>query len=404
VLFFLTFLLEPIDKPLPAAANDVGPATSSDFTKKSSKYRRVFLGIFRLIFLVSAPTSFASLRNGSVDRLLASSAQAANFSVRPELTIYVYDSFVAPGGLGPEIFPLFEKECGCTIRPLSSGDGGQLLTRLQLDSERGKPAAQLVVGLDGPTSLHALPYVEAAESSSKRVPSLELAPEVRDVLPAAFLPYDFGYFAFMADRDALKKLNLNVPRHFSDLLKPEWRRDMIVEDPRTSTPGLAFVLYANALGADWSKLRSQWLTLAPSWDGAYGLFLQGEAPLVWSYTTSQAYHEEHGDSGSSRRYFAVIFDEGQPIQVEGAALVKGAFAGVEGASKRALAEKFLAFLLSPRAQALIPQHNWMYPARAGVKLPASFEHLPKPAHVVPLMGDPAQLKRALDDWARALRQ
>src|SRR5206468_2130798 len=114
----------------------------------------------------------------------------------------------------------------------------------------------------------------------------------------------------------------------TELSAPAWKRKLILEDPRTSTPGLDFVLYARAALGErarefWRGLRGQWLTLAPGWDAAYGLFLKEEAPLVWSYTTSQAYHEEHGDAaGENRRYSAILFEEGQPIQVEGAALVK----------------------------------------------------------------------------------
>ncbi|MDR3607265.1 MAG: thiamine ABC transporter substrate-binding protein [Oligoflexia bacterium] len=315
------------------------------------------------------------------------------------LTIYAYDSFAAPGGLGPEIIPKFEKKCGCQVRLLASGDGSQLISRLALDAERGKSGAQIVIGLDGPAAQRARGYIDSSVGGSGRE---ELAPEVKAAgLPAGFVPYDFGYFAFMADRDQLKRQNLKLPARFSDLLRPEWRRNLILEDPRTSTPGLAFALYADTLGADWSKLRAQWLTLAPGWDGAYGLFLKAEAPLVWSYTTSQAYHQEHGDR--SGRYQAVIFEEGQPIQVEAAALVKNSFNGPEGARQRALAQSFLEFLLSKEVQALLPTRNWMYPARKGVALPASFEGVPKPARVIRLEADPEKIKASLNQWTRTVQ-
>ena len=69
--------------------------------------------------------------------LFGSTATAASSESKlPELVLYTYDSFLAQRGLGPEVLPLFEAQCGCRVRALSSGDGGQLLTRLQLDAER----------------------------------------------------------------------------------------------------------------------------------------------------------------------------------------------------------------------------------------------------------------------------
>jgi thiamine transport system substrate-binding protein len=316
----------------------------------------------------------------------------------PELTIYVYDSFAAPGGLGPEVFPRFEKKCGCHLRVLPSGDGSQLLSRLALDQERGHIGAQLVIGLDVPTSKRALPYVDPY-AVDKLYQSL--APEVRTALVAGFVPYDYGYFAFIADRDTLKKLNLAVPTHFSEVLRPEWKRNLILEDPRTSTPGLAFLLYSSALKVNGAQLKTQWLTLAPGWDGAYGIFMKGAAPLVWSYTTSQAYHEAHGDQ--ARRYQAVLFEEGQPMQVESAALVRGGFSGVNGLKQRKLAESFLEFLLSPEVQALVPERNWMYPARKNVDLPPSFQHLSKPKRVVGLASEPAAVQHMLDQWIEQIQ-
>ncbi|MGK5084746.1 thiamine ABC transporter substrate-binding protein [Bdellovibrionota bacterium FG-1] len=311
--------------------------------------------------------------------LSSSGVQSAEI---PELVIYTYDSLVTPHGLGPEIFPLFEKKWGCRIRALPSGDGAQLLTRLQLDAKRGKSVAHVVMGLDQNTFEAARPYLELGKGSP------------------GFVEFDYGILAFMEDRQALERAGLAEPHRLADLLKPEWRRNIILEDPRTSTSGLAFLLYANEVGGAgfWPQFKSQWLTLAPGWDAAYGLFLKKEAPLVWSYTTSQAYHEEHGDSiGEHRRYRALIFDEGQPKQVEGAALIQGAFHSKDPQIKK-LAAEFLKFLVSPEVQSRIPLKNWMIPVVQGPRLPPSFEHLPKPLKIVPTPTDARQIERALREW------
>src|SRR4029079_6998597 len=109
--------------------------------------------------------------------LLASPAVEA---FTPELVIYTYDSFMAPGGLGPEIVPAFEKKWNCKVRLLPSGNGGQLLNRLQLDAERGKPTAQLVVGIDLAQFEQAKPWLESLEGWAPRGYFQTLAPEVRN--------------------------------------------------------------------------------------------------------------------------------------------------------------------------------------------------------------------------------
>jgi thiamine transport system substrate-binding protein len=331
---------------------------------------------------------------------------AAAATGQPELVIYTYDSFVAPGGLGPEIFPLFEKICGCRVRALASGDGGQLLSRLQLDAERGKPGAQVVLGIDQELWERAKPWLGSwKEGTASWTPRGygDLIPEVK--IEAGFLPFDYGVLAFMADRQALKEAGLAPPTRLSELLKPEWRRQILLQDPRTSTPGLMFLLYSNELLPDfWPRFRGQWLALAPGWSQAYGLFLKKEAPLVWSYTSSQAYHEEKGDDPANRRYEAVLFEEGQPLQVEGAALVASA---TQSADSLKLARSFLEFLLTPEVQEKVPRKNWMFPVLKPelkkVKLPPSFENLPRPRKIVRLRKSAEALKETLTRW-RAIVQ
>jgi len=202
---------------------------------------------------------------------------------------------------------------------------------------------------------------------------------------------------------------------------------VVLEDPRTSTPGLAFLLYADAVGGNgfWGKFRTQWLTLAPGWDGAYALFLKKQAPLVWSYTTSQAYHEEQEleelktqpahapardgvreagkEAPKSSRYRALVFKEGNPVQVEGAALVKGAFEG-DSEPLRKIARDFLEFLLTPEVQSQIPLKNWMLPVIPGTKLPESFGRVPKPLKIVRTPTDAERIEKELLQWKKAISE
>jgi thiamine transport system substrate-binding protein len=326
------------------------------------------------------------------------SAQAS--SEPPVLVVTTYDSIVAKHGLGPAIFPLFEKKCGCKVQAIASGDGAQMLSKLQLDAERaGKSRAHVVLGLDQATWERARPYLEEWGGWEPRGYA-RVSKDFR--IESGFLPFDYGVLSFIADQEQLKALKFEAPKKLADLLGPQWRRQVILEDPRTSTPGLSFVLYADAVGGRdfWARFRTQWLTLAPGWDAAYGLFLKKEAPLVWSYTTSQAYHEAHGDG--SGRYRALVFEEGNPLQIEGAALIKGAFVGKDAEKQRKLARDFLEFLLSPEVQALIPEKNWMLPVMADAKLPDSFRKVPKALKLVRTPTDAKVIERSLTDWKRAI--
>ncbi|MDX9784075.1 MAG: thiamine ABC transporter substrate-binding protein, partial [Spirochaetia bacterium] len=98
-----------------------------------------------------------------------------------------------------------------------------------------------------------------------------------------------------------------------------------------------------------------------------GIFTKGEAPLVLSYSTSPAYHKAYEDS---ERYKALVFTEGHAAQVE--------LAGILDSSKRKKdAEKFLDFLISAEAQALLPETQWMYPVNVETRLPDSFAVVPQ---------------------------
>ncbi|MBC7692487.1 MAG: thiamine ABC transporter substrate-binding protein [Methylotenera sp.] len=321
-----------------------------------------------------------------------------------ELVVYTYDSLVAKHGLGPELFSRFEKQTGIRIKAVASGDAGQLLARLELDAERKKPTAQIVLGVDQNQWGRLVPLVETW-GDWKPKNSDRLVPEVRalnKILPG-FLPFDYGVFTFMADQKALKEQGLALPHSLKELLGQKYHRKILLEDPRTSTPGLAFVLLAQEIygeksGDFWRKFKSQWLTLAPGWDQAYGLFLKGEAPLVWSYITSQAYHREHPVKGDDpSRYLALILDEGNPVQVEGAALVKGEWS----VQTRADARKFLEFLISDEVQKEVPLKNWMMPVLSGVALPKSFQELPKPTKQIQSRGSDTDV--LLKRWNQALR-
>lgn len=114
-----------------------------------------------------------------------------------------------------------------------------------------------------------------------------------------FVPYDYGYFAFVYDKNKLA----NPPKSLKELVEGPQKWRVIYEDPRTSTPGLGLLLWMQKVYGDqapeaWQKLAAKTVTVTKGWSEAYGLFLKGESDLVLSYTTSPAYHmiEEKKDN------------------------------------------------------------------------------------------------------------
>ncbi|PYB04187.1 thiamine ABC transporter substrate binding subunit, partial [Serratia marcescens] len=185
---------------------------------------------------------------------------------------------------------------------------------------------------------------------------------------ATFVPYDYGYFAFVYNKEKLK----NPPKSLQELVSSDRNWKVIYEDPRTSTPGLGLLLwmqkvYGDKAPAAWQQLAKKTVTVTKGWSEAYGLFLKGEGDLVLSYTTSPAYHliEEKKDL-----YAAATFSEGHYLQVEVAGKLKAA-------KQPELAERFMQFMVTPAFQNTIPTGNWMYPV-INTPLPIGFEQMNVP--------------------------
>jgi thiamine transport system substrate-binding protein len=204
---------------------------------------------------------------------------------------------------------------------------------------------------------------------------------------ADFVPYDWGYFAFVYDSQKLP----NPPASLAELTDGKDSPKIVIEDPRTSTPGLGLVMWLRMVYGDkakeaWAGLKPKILTVTKGWSEAYGLFTQGEAPMVLSYTTSPAYHEI---VDKTERYKALVFPEGNYMQIEVAARI-------DGSPHADLAKAFLQYLVTPAAQKVIPTTNYMYPVRdIGSDLPPQFVALPKPTKTLLLSAEDAAKNRDL---------
>jgi thiamine transport system substrate-binding protein len=321
-------------------------------------------------------------------------AQAASVPEREkeaDLVIYTYDSFVAEWGPGPKVIPAFEARHGVRVEIVSAGDAGQVLSRAIL--EKDSPRADVLIGLDNNMLARAL---EAGVLQPYRPAAADRLPREAAFDPSFHLtPYDYGYFSFVVDTQKLS----DPPRSLEDLTDPRFRRKILLEDPRTSSPGLGFLLWTIAAYGDrwldyWQRLSPNILTIAEGWDAAYGMFTAGEAPLVLSYTTSPAYHAEYE---KTTRYQAALFPEGHYAQVEGLGITRGA-------RHLELARRFVDFALSDEFQREIPLTNWMYPVIPATRLPDSYRHAPQPPRFLALdaAAIAANQERWLTAWARQM--
>lgn len=312
---------------------------------------------------------------------LATTAQASG-----KLTVYTYDSFTAEWGPGPKVKQAFEKLCDCELDLVSVADGVALLNRLRLEGANTK--ADIVLGLD--TSLTAeartsgLFAPHGIDTSAIQVPG--------GYTDDMFVPYDYAHFSVIYDSEKIKQ----PPASMKELVEGDPKDKIVIQDPRTSTPGLGLLLWVKAIYGDdapeaWAKLQKRVLTVTPGWSEGYGLFTKGEAPYVLSYETSPAYHivaeKEH-------RYKNTAFDEGNYLQIE--------VAGITTKGKdNPLSARFLTFMTSPAFQDIIPETNWMYPAgKTSAPLDPGFGELVKPTKTLLLPSEEvaANRKAWIDEW------
>ncbi|ANB70654.1 thiamine ABC transporter substrate-binding protein [Aeromonas veronii] len=321
--------------------------------------------------------------------LVTTGLLSANVFAADTLTVYTYSSFTAEWGPEPKIKQAFEKECDCTLNLVPLEDGVAILNRLRLEGNHSK--ADLVLGLD-----------DALISEAKQSGLFAPHPAKLDGIKVpggwqddTFVPYDYGYFAFVYDKDKLKQ----PPKSLKELVeRPDLK--VIYQDPRTSTPGQGLMLWMKSVYGDkapaaWAELAKKTVTVTKGWSEAYGMFLDGEADMVLSYTTSPAYHLI---AENKPQYQAAAFEEGHYRQVEVAAKLKSA-------KQEKLADQFLQFMVSSAFQQEIPTGNWMYPV-IDTPLPKGFEQMITVAKPLAFSSDEVAANRKgwIREWLQAVTQ
>ncbi len=297
------------------------------------------------------------------------------------LVVLAPDYFGSSWGPGPAIKEGFEARCDCTLE-FRTGD---VLPRLILDGARTEADAVIGLGTDE--------LLRARETGLFAAHGQDLGPLT---LPVAweddsFIPFNWSYAAFVYDNTRLQ----NPPASFAELIERD-DISLIWQDPRSSGAGLALLLWVDQLYGDeataiWENLAAKTVTVTAGWSEAYGMFTNGEADMVLSYTTSPAYHIIAEEDETKA---AAIFEEGHYFIAEAAGVLAGA-------TQPDLARDFMAYILSEEFQSMIATANWSYPAA----LPREnwnevFRDLPMPETAIFLDEEAADARRspALAHW------
>ncbi len=318
------------------------------------------------------------------------------------LTIMTHDSFA----VSEAVIAQFEAANHATVKILKANDAGSALNQAILS--KGNPLADVFFGVDNTFLSRALESDIFEPYQSPRladIPAdLQLDPQFR------LLPVDFGYVCLNYDKQWFADKQLPTPQTLEDLVEPAYKGLLVVENPATSSPGLAFLLASVAhFGPDnyltwWQGLRANDVLVSDDWEDAYythfsGSSGKGPRPLVVSYATSPAAE--------------VFFSEGAVttpptgnILPAGASFRQIEFVGIlEGTPNRDLAAAWIDFMLSPAFQEDIPLQMFVYPANRTARLPDLFQQfaaVPDTPASLPAETISQQREAWLDAWTTAV--
>ncbi len=320
------------------------------------------------------------------------------------LTVMTHDSFA----ISEDVIAQFESENNATVEFIRSGDTGAALNKAILSKDN--PLADVFYGVDNTFLTRAL---DAEIFESYASPALVQVPaEFQLDADNRILPIDYGDVCINYDKAYFEENGLTVPTSLEELIQPEYAGLLAVENPATSSPGLAFLMATIAeFGEDgyldyWQQLVDNGLVVVNDWETAYytnfsGSSGQGPQPMVVSYGSSPAAEVVYAESPIEEAPTASIIGENTCFrQIE--------FAGIlAGTPNRDLAEKFLDFMLSPAFQEDIPLQMFVFPVNREAQLPAAFtDNVDIPEHPATLAPDLINANREawINAWTETVLQ
>ena len=312
------------------------------------------------------------------------------------LTVMTHDSF----NVSKSVIETFEKNNGATVRFMKSGDAGAALVQAILS--KNNPLADVFYGVDNTFLSRAL---EAEIFTPYNSPLLAKIPAQLQLDPMnRLLPVDYGDVCLNYDKKWFTNHNISPPTDLADLIKPEYKGLTVVENPATSSPGMAFLLATiGRFGEDgyiqyWKQLRTNKVIIAGGWEDAYfGHFTaasEGNRPVVVSYASSPPAVVHYSEKPLTESPTAAVVSNNSAFrQIEFTGILKGT-------KERKLAEKFIDFMLDIQFQEDIPLQMFVFPANTDAKLPEIFIKFAKIADK-PAMVSPAAIETNRNKWIEA---
>ncbi len=306
----------------------------------------------------------------------ASPAMTATPSETRTLTVMTHDSFA----ISEDVATIFENEHQVKLQFLKAGDTGTALNKAILSKEN--PLADVFYGVDNTFLSRALDEGIFAPYASPLL--ADIPAEFKLDLENRALPVDYGDVCLNYDKVTLEEKGVAPPASLEDLLKPEYQDLLVVQNPATSSPGLAFMLATiGHFGSDgyldyWQGLVDNGVQVVNDWETAYytefsGSSGRGPRPIVVSYDSSPAFEVIYAETPIDEPpTSAVVADETCFRQIE--------FVGIlTGGTNRDLAEKWVDFMLSPTFQGDLPLQMFVFPVNPDAELDQAFiEHLVLP--------------------------
>jgi thiamine transport system substrate-binding protein len=322
------------------------------------------------------------------------------------LTVMTHDSF----DVSEEVVAAFQAQCGCQVQFLKSGDAGLMLNQAILSKDN--PLADVIYGVDNTFLSRALDgdILEPYQS-----PALADIPDSLKLDPTFLMsPVDYGDVCLNYDKAWFREKGLAPPGDLTDLTDAKYKGLTVVENPATSSPGLAFLLATIGRFGEtgdygyldyWDDLKANDVLVADGWNDAYyGNFTyasEGDRPIVVSYASSPPVEV----------FFAAEPFEEAPtgvVTADGSCFRQIEFVGIlQGTENRALAEQWIDFMLGTVFQEDIPLKMFVFPANSKAALPDVFVRFAEiPAN--PVMVDPAAIEANreawIEAWTRAMRR
>jgi len=356
------------------------------------------LAILSTVAVVGLTLSACSATNNSAPE--PEPEQTTESTQPPTVQLLTHDSFA----LSEDVIADFEASSGIDVEILATGDAGSMVAGAILAA--GAPTADVLFGVDNTLVTRALDagVFESYTSPEASALQTDLADQTFDGLVT---PIDFGDVCINIDDTWFAEQDIPAPTSLDDLVDPTYRGMLVVQDPGTSSPGLAFLLstvsrYGDEWPQYWQQLADNDVAIAGSWsDAYYGDFTfggGGDRPIVVSYATSPPAEIVYAEGEPPAQPSTSVMTDGCYRQIE--------YAGILAGSDQVEASKqVIDWLLSPEVQADIPLNMFVYPARAETELPevfAKFAPQPQTSEQLPADFVAANIGDLLVEWGTVM--